>query len=356
MTIQPLTHHEILGLVEPFARRGRHVDLAATDRALRRLRFRVVERPASGAGDGAAAGGNLDLPALREELELESLSAGRFRLTRRLVPAEGASASLAADGEVPADLLAQIDGIPAACGFVIGPGFRIALSHRLEDGARSPERLELAGGVVEVGGITVRLPAPTPHGIRTDVLIAAGPGDDIALPDDLLAVLGRDWAPLSRVPEGWKCTMRMRGREPERSRRAEASLATCARHLAQTLAEPPRRFHERLAAARWAVVLRRAMPVLVCLGLIGAAASVPYLHLAENSGLRMLIFNSPPLLMMLFFCMREIPRIELPPLPRVCAAPAWRSPGAIAGAEAEAGPGAGAGPGTAAGASGSAPT
>jgi hypothetical protein len=67
------------------------------------------------------------------------------------------------------------------------------------------------------------------------------------------------------------------------------------------------------------------MPVLVCLGLMGAAACVPYLHLAENSGLRMLIFNSPPLLMTLFFCMREIPRIELPPLPRPSAAAHWRS-------------------------------
>jgi hypothetical protein len=332
MTIQPLTHHEILGLVEPFARRGRHVDLAATDRAQRRLRFRSVERQlVSASGTVGATGHGTETPTLREELELESLAAGRFRLSRRLVPPVGAAASLAAEGAVPADLLAQIDDVAPARGFVNGAGFRIAFCHRTLDGAPSPDGLVLAGAVLEVAGIRLTLAEPTPLGVRADVMIETFPGDDICLPDDLLAVLGRDWAPLMRVGEGWKCTMRLRGREPERSRRAEATLAACARHLARTLAEPPRLFHERHATARWAVVLRRAMPVLVCLGLIGAAACVPYLHLSENSGLRMLIFNSPPLLMMLFFCMREIPRIELPPLPRARAAAAWRSDGSGVG-------------------------
>jgi hypothetical protein len=310
----PLTHHEILLLVEPFTRRGRHVDLATTDRALRRLRFRAAQAACS-----------TEAASLREDLELESLAGGRFRLTRRVAPPGAAAAALVAEGESPAELLARIEGIEPTRGLSSGTGFQIAQSHRLEAGDHGAERLVLAGALIEAAGLTVSLAEPTPHGIRTDVHIAAPPGDDIALPEDFLAVLGRDWSPLSRTPEGWKCTMRMRGREPERSRRAEATLEAAARHIAQTLAEPPRRFHERLAAARWAVVLRRVSPVLVCLGLIGAAACVPYLHLAENSGLRMLIFNSPPLLMMLFFCMREIPRIELPPLPRASAADRWRS-------------------------------
>jgi hypothetical protein len=38
----------------------------------------------------------------------------------------------------------------------------------------------------------------------------------------------------------------------------------------------------------------------------------------------MLIFNAPPLLLGLFFCLREMPRIEIPPLPRPSAAGAWR--------------------------------
>jgi hypothetical protein len=42
----------------------------------------------------------------------------------------------------------------------------------------------------------------------------------------------------------------------------------------------------------------------------------------------MLIFNAPPLLMVAFFCMREMPRIEIPPWPRRSRAPGWRVPAA----------------------------
>jgi hypothetical protein len=38
----------------------------------------------------------------------------------------------------------------------------------------------------------------------------------------------------------------------------------------------------------------------------------------------MLILNSPPLLMILFFCLREIPIVEIPPLPRRSDAQSWR--------------------------------
>jgi hypothetical protein len=137
---------------------------------------------------------------------------------------------------------------------------------------------------------------------------------------------------LSHIAEGWKSNLKLRSREPARSRRLEAAFLRTARHLAATLAQPPRRFHEQHLLARWWVVWRRAIPVLVCLGLIAAAACVPKLHLAENSGWRMLILNAPPILMMLFFCLRELPRIEIPPLPRASRAPAWRKSAAVADA------------------------
>jgi hypothetical protein len=66
------------------------------------------------------------------------------------------------------------------------------------------------------------------------------------------------------------------------------------------------------------------VPLAACIGLILCAAAVPKLHLAENSGLRMLILNSPPILMILIFCLREIPVVEIPPLPRRSDAPSWR--------------------------------
>jgi hypothetical protein len=65
---------------------------------------------------------------------------------------------------------------------------------------------------------------------------------------------------------------------------------------------------------------------LTCVALIVAVAALPHAHLDEHSALRMLIFNTPPLLMGLFFCMREIPRIVIPPLPRASRANAWRTP------------------------------
>jgi hypothetical protein len=95
-------------------------------------------------------------------------------------------------------------------------------------------------------------------------------------------------------------------------------------HLACVLEEPPSRFHERWVVARWRVFLRRLMPLAACIGLIVCAAAVPKLHLAERSGLRMLILNSPPILLMLFFCLREVPIVEIPPLPRRSAAASWR--------------------------------
>ena len=44
MNAPPLTHHDILALAEPFARRGRRVDLAASDRIARRVVFQEMQR------------------------------------------------------------------------------------------------------------------------------------------------------------------------------------------------------------------------------------------------------------------------------------------------------------------------
>ena len=89
MSALPLTHHEMLALVEPFARRGRHIDLVATDRLARRILFRPVVHAMPTAPD----------PGLRETLQLESLGTGSSRLTRRLALPGGLHATLTATGE-----------------------------------------------------------------------------------------------------------------------------------------------------------------------------------------------------------------------------------------------------------------
>lgn len=322
MSQAPLTHHEILTIVAPFTRSGRRLDTGASDRADRCLRFQARQRS--------------DVPlSLEETLQLENPDPDRYRLTRMLAHPAGLVAQLEIEGPDPAILLAAIDAVPAERAFVSGPGFLLAQSHRLTiESLASPLRasppdlsalLILTGAEVRLGDLRLILAEPTRLGVRVGFELRATSGAEIAMPDDLMAVLGRDWSPLRRDADVWRGTLRLRGKDPARSRRAEHALTAGALHLATTFAEPPARFHERCVAARWVVVLRRALPLLACFALIGAAALVPRLHLAENSGLRMLIFNAPPILMMLFFCMRELPRIEVPPLPRRSRDAQWRA-------------------------------
>jgi hypothetical protein len=98
---------------------------------------------------------------------------------------------------------------------------------------------------------------------------------------------------------------------------------TSVSHLAAALAEPPARFHDRHVAARWRVVARRSVPALTCIVLIGGSIVLARLDLAQDSVVRMLLFNAPPLLLIGAFCLRETPRIEIPPLPRASRAASW---------------------------------
>jgi hypothetical protein len=312
MPVQPLTHHEILGLVEPFTRRGRHVDLAASDRLERRLAFKPIEH----AGDGPAA------PPLREVLVLEHLESGAFRLTRVLTLPGGLEATLQTEGPQPGELLARIEAVDPRSQVRTGDGFVLAYHHRLD--AAPPARTILVRGTARVDGFTLALAVPKVRGVSGEVELASAGEDALALPEDLLAVMGWDWGRIGRLRGAWRGSVNLRRREPGRTQDAEAKLERAAAHLARTLSEPPARFHDRQLRARWEVTFRRAIPLLVCIALIAAALAVPYLGLSQDSVFRMLIFNAPPLLLALFFGLREIPRIEIPPLPRRPTASAWR--------------------------------
>jgi predicted nucleic acid-binding protein len=144
-----------------------------------------------------------------------------------------------------------------------------------------------------------------------------------ALPEDLLAVLGLPWSRLVLRGGVWRASVVLRGGGAARSADAESRLLTTLQHLAAVLAAPPGTFHDRFRAARWRASARRGVPLAVCLGLIGASAAVPRLELGTDSVFRMLIFNAPPLLLLWMVAMRELPRIEIPPLPRRPAPDAW---------------------------------
>jgi hypothetical protein len=314
-SMNPLTHHEILALIGPFTRRGRHVDLAATDRLQRRVAFKSIDHAQSS-----------DALALRESLALADMGLGLYRLTRLLTPEVGPEARLEADGTEPAELLARIEAVPPRRQFRVQEGVVIASSFRLEPRV-GPDafRMALTSGKAQFAGLDFEVDATRVKRGPAAVALTRVPGDDLRLPQDALAVLGGRWTRLRDSGQGWAGELRLPGKEPRRTRQAQASIEMAALHLARMLAEPPRRFHERWMAARWRVFCRRLVPLAVCIGLILCAAATPKLHLSESSGLRMLILNSPPILMMIFFCMHEIPVVEIPPLPRPTEAVSWRA-------------------------------
>jgi len=310
MSLPPLTHHEIIRLVEPFTRRGRQVDLGASDRMARSLRFKPVFHPA-GAG----------LPVLTETLQLDNPSAGRVRLTRTLACPDGLAAILVAEGAQAGMLLAQFDGIAPDSQLRAVQGAVVACEHRLEGAADRP-RLLLTRAVAAIGTLRLAVKMPAVRGMPAELELSAA-ADISDLPEDLLAVLGWRWSRLIRAGSLWRASLRLRGDGEMRSRDAEARLDTAVLHLGETLARAPAWFHRRHRLARWGVFARRGLPLLAIIALIAGGVAIPSLDLAQDSVLRMLIFNSPPLLMLVIFGMREVPRIEIPPLPRASTAPGW---------------------------------
>jgi hypothetical protein len=321
MTAPPLTHHEILALVEPFSRRGRRVDLAGSQRLERRLAFKPVEH----------AGETAPVPGVVETLSLENPHEGSFRLTRVLALPCGLESRLRTDGPDPAELLARIEAVALSAQIVATDDAVIARSHRVvRTGTTNPDgtpgtRLILSGGVARVGDLTLTMNVLDVKGTPGEIeLRATKGGRDLGhLPEDLLAVLGWSWSRLTRNEEGWKAGVRLARTEPGRSDDATRKLDAVVQHLARTLSEAPARFHRRHLGARWLVFLRRAFPLLASIGLIGGTLSIPRVDVEGESMIRMLMFHSPPLLLIAFFCMRELPRIEIPPLPRRPRAATW---------------------------------
>lgn len=311
MSLPPLSHHEILALAGPFARRGHHADLAASDRAGRRLAFRHRLHPAEAA-----------LPALDEALELDgSQRAGHWRLRRTLTPQGGPAATLVAEGDDPGALLERIDAVPPARQFAITPQATVALLQRVEtDGS-----LRLQQADARVGGLRLGMKVSGVSGFPAEIELLRDEGDPIELPRDLLAVLGRRWDRLTRLSRGWLGSVQIQGAGAARSADAQAQLQRLVAHLAQTLAEPPLAFHQRHRRARWRVALRGTLPVAGGVALVALAFALRRHGSSQAiSALGLLANLAPPLMMGLFFMRREMPQIGLPHFPRRPRAGAWR--------------------------------
>jgi hypothetical protein len=321
--LPPLTHHQILELAAPLVQQGLAVDLAASDRAARRIAFRAQEHAAEG-----------DLPARREAWSLDVSSARRPRLTRELVlvvqqgSTPPAASELWAEGDDTAALLARLRAVPHARQFVTAAGATAVLQQRLAadgaDAATGP-RLVLLAATAPVAGLVLQVKVSGVAGFPAELELLRQPDDPRKLPDDLLAVLGRPWDRLTALSRGWVGQLSLKGEEPRRSDEARAGIATALAHLARTLAEPPSRFHERHRGARWRVAMRGTGPVLAGVALVALALHLQSLGDAYTSYLGLLANLAPPLLMGLFFLRREMPRIGLPRPPRPPRADAWNA-------------------------------
>lgn len=322
MPSPPLTHHEILGLVGPFARAGRQVDLGATQRQERRIVFRPLDHPAV---DG--------LPALRESLLLESFGTGTgtgtCRLTRSLTRLDdGLRATVQVLGADPELLHEQVQSVPASRQFRHDPGFSIARSYQLTASAAALPSVEvvLERAEVRLDGLRLGMSLSPVKGVAAELLLEPTTGEHWDLPQDLLTVLGWNWARMVESREGWRSKLRLRGGAARRTAGAEGALDLAASHLAATLAEPPARFHQRWRAARWQVALRRALPLLTVLGSMIAAPLLPREPILRKPGLVTLLFQVPIALIALSFAVQEMAQFEIPPLPRRSTADSWRKP------------------------------
>jgi hypothetical protein len=195
--------------------------------------------------------------------------------------------------------------------------------------------LVLQHAQLQVDGMTVSLTLRLPNlrSVAAELALIPAPGPAPDLPEDLLAVLGWDWARLIRTAEGWTSKLRLRGTILRRSRTAEAALERMGVHLARVLAESPEQFHDRHRLARWAVVARRGIPALTAVSMVVGALLLPRLTDPANTGLWMALHYVPIGLLAVAFSLQELPQFEIPPWPRRSRAPSWTQ-GMTAGSEA----------------------
>lgn len=318
----PFSHHGIMELAAPFSRRGYKVDLSASDRAERRLVFRPVELP-------AVAGHH---PLLSCVLRLEQPHRAKYRIVRTLAAQDGLSATLTAEGDDVATLLAAIDNVTPSRQFRTVRGNHLALSYRLAwwtanaeirpsdaDRLRAPRLVKAetcAGGV--------RLLVEEEDNRRALAVRLAGTDDRrLALTGDFLAVLGWQWSPLRPNPQGtWEGGLAVPHREPRRTERLEDLLERATSHIAVTLERSPTDFHRDHAAARWRAALQRLAPLLLVTGSI-VVFLVLIVILPKLPIYQVLLLDLSIVVIVAVALMDKAYRFELAPLPRPLTQARW---------------------------------
>lgn len=316
MALPPLTHHDIMELVAPFSAAGWKLDLEASDRVARRLRFKPQEHAAQA-----------PLPTFVEALELEHPYRGTYRLTRTVTLSTGPVARLVAEAHASEPLLPRVAAVAPASQFRFAEGYVLVLEQRLEPSGA----LVLQRGEARLQGLKFTFTMPQVSGMAAELTLVNEGGGELELPPDLLAVLGWDWAPLVREAKGWGSLVRLRGKGAEHARLAQAKLEKTVEHLSRTLGEPPERFHPRFLAARWAAAVRRSIPVLTSVAVLAIGMSLPTWVLDLHPAMREVLMTGPLLLIALSFTLQEMARVEIAPPPRPLRFPSWRMAGPLPG-------------------------
>jgi hypothetical protein len=222
-------------------------------------------------------------------------------------------------------LLASIEAVPVDRHF---PACLPPVSRSYEIGGSGPagvSSLVLVEGRVDADGLRAGLRVPDVRGLAAELVLKPTRPAQPNLPEDLVAVLGWDWARLVPDAEGWSTRLRLRGDLAARTRRAESALEQLARHLATTLAAPPAEYHARLRRARWGVFVRRGIPTFTAVGLTAAALGLALLRLDLSMAQWIALYHVPTVIVALSFTLQELPRFEIPPWPRPLPQRTWFS-------------------------------
>jgi len=321
-----------MSLVAPFAAAGFKVDLAASDRPARVLKFSPTVHTA---GEVAAF-------AVRETLLLDASLTGLYQLTRQMDPLSGTDspdalvpmpATCEAFGGEPHELLRQICDVSPARHFEIVGGTVVSRSYEVVSALKDDEKAianpvtVLVGAKAQCQGVLLKFVCELDDPLKVE-LSPLEPGK-LRVPQDILAVLGNSWRAVYDYGDHWRSTIRIARIEPMRTEEAEQRIADALIHLSQTLAAPPVMFHPRHRPDRWKVMFRRLIPLGGCAALIGGALLVGQFPIGDGSVLQMMVFHAPPLLLIGLFLFRELPRFEVPPIPRNLRYAQWLEPASL---------------------------
>ncbi|MEO1574916.1 MAG: hypothetical protein AAFU65_08145, partial [Pseudomonadota bacterium] len=304
----PLSHHDILRLSAPFARRGLRADLAASDRAARRITF------VPGEPDRA---GEIDLT-----FDLYLLDPDPPVLIRRASHGGALQATASAQGMDISILLDHLDTLDPANQFRSPGEALVADSYDLTDDGE--HRLTACAAVV--GGLLVELDARTVVGEpMTARVYSARHGVPVRLPDDLFTLVDRRWRPLFEADEGYSTSLRPPVSEPARSQTARDVFAQTMDHMSRVLSRPPGDYHAQHGRRRWWVFGRRYVPIGLCVAIVGALPLIDRYLIDEDTQLHPGFLSLPPVLMIavMLLSWRDMPLFGFPPLPRRLADNAW---------------------------------